>query len=908
MKLLSTLRSFVSIIFRRPQMESEMEEELRTHIQNRAEDLERSGLLRAEAARRARIEFGGFERYKEESREILGVHFFETLVQDIGFGLRLLRKSPGFTFVAVLTLALGIGANTAIFSLIDAVMLRLLPVQEPQKLVQLLKFNPARHRTDDGFTYALWENVRDRQDIFSDTLAWSENRFDLSQGGAVHNANGIFASGSFFSTLGVAPAAGRLVVPSDDYRGCPPVAVLSYGFWREHFGGAASVLGSTLSLNRHAFQVIGVSAPGFYGVEVGSKYDVAIPLCSAALFDGKKSRLDIRDWWWLSIVGRLKPGVSPEQLQARLKVLSPQVFAGALPPDWGVEGSRNFLQRQLVSIPAGTGISAMRTQFGQPLVILLAVAGLVLLIASANLASLMLARAASRNKEISVRKALGASRARLVRQLLTECLMLSCAGALLGTLVARWGTALLVRHISTAENTVFLDLSPDVRILVFTMCIAVTTAVLFGILPALRSSRVPLITAMKGIQARETVGRTWFRVRSESWIVASQLALSLVLLMVAGLFLRSLMNLVTLDLGFDRSNVLLMTAIMKPATVPHDQRLAVYHEIEARLRSLPGVVSVGSSHRTPVTHGGWSQPVEVDRPGAPKQEERSVWFQAISPGYFDTLRTPLLAGRDFTWRDDKTSVVVAIVNQSFVHEFFPSADPVGQAFRRIEGAVKPATTIQIVGVVKDSKYSALREAPFPQAFFPIGQLPDISPEADNVEIFAVRTAPPPSAMIAAVQNAIAGVNKGISLSFHSLAERVDDSIVQERLLALLSGFFGVLALFLAMIGLYGALAYLVTHRQGEFGLRMALGAPRASIFRLVMREVAVILLAGALAGITISLPMFRLMQKFLFGLTPYDPVTLWCALALLAGVALVASYLPARRAMRIEPMIALRYE
>jgi predicted permease len=568
-----------------------------------------------------------------------------------------------------------------------------------------------------------------------------------------------------------------------------------------------------------------------------------------------------------------------------------------------VEGSQNFLQRQLVSIPAATGISEMRAQFGQPLVILLGVAGLVLLIASANLASLMLARAASRSKEISVRKALGASRARLVRQLLTECLILSCAGALLGLLVARWGTALLVRQISTADNAVFLDLSPDVRILGFTACIAVTTAVLFGILPALRSSRVPLIAAMKGMQAPETVHRTWFRARSGSWIVASQVALSLVLLMVAGLFLRSLMNLVTLDLGFDRSNVLLMTAILKPITVAPDQRLALYQEIEARLRSLPGVVSVGSTQRTPVTRGGWSQPVEVDRAGAPTQDERDVWFQAVSPGYFDTLRTALLAGRDFTWHDDKTSVLVAIVNQSFVHEYFPNADPVGQSFRRIEGPVKPATTIQIVGVVKDSKYSSLHETPFPQAFFPIAQVPD-----SDVEIYAVRTAPPPSAMIAAAQNAVAGVNKGISLSFHSLAQRVDESIVQERLLAVLSGFFGVLALFLALVGLYGTLAYLVSQRQGEFGLRIALGAPRTSILRLVMGEVALILLSGALAGITISLATVRLIQKFLFGLTPHDPVTLCCAFALLAAVALIAGYLPARRAMRAEPMIALRYE
>ena len=339
--------------------------------------------------------------------------------------------------------------------------------------------------------------------------------------------------------------------------------------------------------------------------------------------------------------------MAPQQLQGRLKALSPEIFAGALPPDWDDEGSRNFLQRQLVAIPAATGISEVRAQFGQPLIILMAVAGVVLLIASANLASLMLARAASRSKEMSVRKALGASRARLLRQLLTECMILSCAGALLGTVMARWGTALLVRHISTADDTVFLDLSPDARILLFTACVAAGTAVSFGILPALRSSRVSLISAMKGSQVSETLRRSWFRSRSGRWIVASQVALSLVLVMIAGLFLRSLMRLVTLDLGFDRSNVLLVTTTLKSSIVPPDRRLTVYRDIEAHLRSLPGVISVGRSQRTPVTPGGWSQPVQVDRPGAPYEREE-VWFQAVSPGYFDTLRTPLLAGRDFT--------------------------------------------------------------------------------------------------------------------------------------------------------------------------------------------------------------------------------------------------------------------
>jgi predicted permease len=889
-------------------LDQDLDEELRAHMENRADDLERSGLSRAEAERRARIEFGGSERFKEECRESMGSHLLYTFLQDVRFAVRVLRKSPGFTLVAVLTLALGIGANTAIFSLIDSVMLRLLPVREPQQLVQLLKLNPARGgRIDDGFTNALWEQVRDHQNIFSDTLAWSEAGFDLSQGGAVNKVDGIFASGSFFNALGVAPIAGRLLTPADDQRGCPAVAVLGYGFWREHFGGAAGAVGSTLSLNRHPFQVIGVSAAGFNGAEVGDKFDVAVPLCSAALFDGKRTRLDIRDWWWLEIVGRLKPGISPEQLAARLKVFSPQAFAGALPPDWGDEGSRNFLQRQLVGVPAATGISDVRTQFGEPLVILMVVTGMVLLIACANLASFMLARAASRNKEIAVRKALGASRGRLIRQLLTECLLLSSGGALLGILLARWGTTLLVRYISTTENAVFLDLSPDLRVLGFTAGIALVTALLFGIFPALRSSGVSLTAAMKDHRAPESLRRTWFRVRPGSWIVAWQVALSLVLVVVAGLFLRSLVNLATVDPGFDRSNVLLMTAMVKPAGVPLEQRFAVYEAIEARLRALPGVVSAGRSDRMMLIRGGWSQPVAADVPGAPRPDDTNVWFHSISPGYLETLRTPLLAGRNFTEADSKTSGGVAIVNQTFVHEILRDTEPLGRYIQRIEGAHKPPTTIQIVGVVKDSKYSSLREAPVAQAFFPISQLPD-KDEADNSEIFAVRTAMRPAALISAAQDAVAGVNKGVSLKFRSLAQQVDDSMVQERLLAALSGFFGILALLLALIGLYGTLSYRVHQRQAEFALRVALGAPRKSILGLVLDEVAAILVGGALAGIAIAMATVGLLERFLFRVPSRDPATLVANVAVLAAVAIVAAYLPARRAMRIAPSTALRYE
>jgi putative ABC transport system permease protein len=891
-------------LFRRKTVESEMDEELRFHFEKQVEKLVRSGIAPAEARRRARLEFGGIDQVKEEYREARGISFLETLVQDIRYGLRILGRTPVITFVAILSLALGIGANTAIFSLIDTVMLRMLPVQKPEELIQVLRKSPrAGSEPTSSFTNPLWEQVRDHQDIFSGAFAWEDTHFDLSKGGAVHLANGLFVSGDYFKTLGVRPVAGRLMNAADDQRGCQGVAVLGYGFWQEQFGAAESAIGSTISLDHHIFQIVGVTAPGFYGVDIGQKFDVAIPICSAALFDGKSSRLEHRSWWWLNIIGRAKPGMSEEQLKARLDVIAPQIFGGAVPQDWNPEEQKDFLKRTLLPVPASTGTSGLRRQFGEPLNILMSVVGLVLFIACANIASLMLARAAARNKEIAVRKALGASRGRLIRQLLTECILLSSAGAALGILFARWGNALLVRYISTGSNQVFLDLSLDGRVLVFTAVIAVLTGTLFGVLPALRSTRVSLSSAMKGSQAEESEHGARFR--PGKWIVASQVALSLVLLVTAGLFLRSFVKLITLDIGFDRDNVLLVSANLKTAKVPPDRYLATFEDLEKRLRSLPGVVSAGRSIMTPISGFEWNNNVHVDSPDAPTGDEALVDFNFVSPGYFQTLRTPILAGRGFDGRDTKTAPQVAIINQTMVQKFFHGANPTGKYFKLDPPKPgEPATVIQVVGVIKDSKYESLRENAPPTAFFPITQIP----EMDESATFELRSLTPPAGLIPAVQESAAAVNKEIPLQFRTLAKQVDDSLVQERLLATLSGFFGGLALLLAMIGLYGALSYAVTMRRTEFGVRMALGALPGSILRIVMKDVAVVLSAGLLSGAAISFVAVRLLEKLLFGLAARDPLTIATAMVVLSAVALLAAYLPARRAMRVDPMVALRYE
>ncbi|MGA2094949.1 MAG: ABC transporter permease [Candidatus Acidiferrum sp.] len=688
----------------------------------------------------------------------------------------------------------------------------------------------------------------------------------------------------------------------DDKRGCPAVAVLSYGFWQEHFGGAPSAVGGTLSLDNHTFGVIGVSAPGFFGLDVGNKFDVAIPVCAAQIFDGPRTRLDRRSWWWLNVAGRTKPGVGAEELKTRLGVVSPQIFAAALPADWEAKDQQGFLRRTFEPSPVATGTSYLRKQFRQPLHVLMGVVGLVLLIACANIASLMLARASARHREIAVRKALGASRARLIRQLLTECVLLSTAGALLGFFFARWGSSLLVRYISTGDNKVFLDLSFDWRVLSFTAGIGVFTGLLFGVLPAFRSTRVSLTSAMKGSQAVDAESRTKFR--PGKWIVASQVALSLVLLVASGLFLRSLVKLVTLDVGFDRNNVLIVRANLHNAKVPPEQQPAMFDEIESRLHALPGVVSASRSVMTPVSNYIWNNFLDVDTPNAPTGDAALAFFNFISPRYLETVRTPLLAGRNFNDGDSKTAQRVAVVNETLARRFFPNGDALGKYFRVHPDPGKPALPIQIVGLAKDAKYASLREEAHATAYFPIAQMPEDAEE----QVFELRTSARPSALISSVQEAVAGVSKAVPLEFHTLAEQVDDSLVQERLLATLSTFFGGLALVLAMIGLYGALSYLVSQRQPEFGIRMALGAPRGSILRLVMRDVAVVLAGGLAAGTCLAMATVGVLQKMLFGLAPHDTFTFVAATSVLAAVAILAGYLPARRAMRIDPMAALRYE
>ncbi|MGC1293268.1 MAG: ABC transporter permease [Candidatus Acidiferrales bacterium] len=899
------LRSFangVRGLVRKKESDAELDEELRDFVEQRAAAKMKTGLSRTEALREAHMEMGSTESVKEKVRAVGWETAFSSFWQDVRFAIRLLRKTPVITAIALLSLALGIGANTAIFSLMDAVMLRMLPVQNPEQLARILFRSPASPHPRQNATNPIWEQVRDHQDAFSSVIAWSPQMFDLAEGGEANDIHGIYASGGYFTALGVRPASGRLLAASDDVRGCSGVAVLGYGFWQSRYAGAEGAIGGLIRLNGHAFPIVGVAQRGFFGTDVGEKLDVAIPICAEAILAGKDSALDVRDDWWLSMMGRLKPGMTVEQAGARMKVLSPPLFGAVVPQDWPAKYQDAFRKYTFAILPGATGTSGgLRQQYSQPLEILMFVVGLVLLIACANIASLLLARSAARQKEIAVRLSLGASRGRLIRQVLTESVVLSGAGAILGVLFARWGSALLVRFVSTQQNQIFLDLKMDGRILIFTIAITVLCGLLFGILPALRSTRVDAMSAMKEGQARAAGGRS--HSSAARWIVAAQVALSLVLLIGTGLFIRTFANLMTLDAGFDRNNVLMVETNIHNAGIVEPARASLYGNMLAKLQSIPGVVSASQCWMTPLSGLQWDNSVAVAGHPLPAGVDPDTLLNWVTPGYFQTMRTPMLEGRMFDARDSATSTPVVIVNQLLARRYFGSQSPIGEHLRGGSEEMH-RQPMEIIGVVQDAKYTSLREDFQPEAYFPLSQIRGV----DENTTFEIRTAMAPGALIPAVRDAMGSVNKLASLQFLTLKEEADDSVAQEHLLAMLSGFFGGLALLLTAIGLYGVMAYVVTLRTHEIGIRMALGAQQGSILRLVMRDAAIVLTAGIVAGLLGAISITRLVRDLLFGLTPNDPWTIVLAIAAMVTVAVVATYIPARRAMRVDPMVALRYE
>ena len=823
---------------------------------------------------------------------------------DLRDAFRALRATPVVTTVAVLSLALGIGANTAIFSLVNALMLRSLPVQEPQQLVQVLAGT-----TRTSWSNPLWEQLRERdQALFAGAFAYSQQRFNLARGGEVKPAAGIMASGRFFQVLGVPAILGRTFTPDNDIRTGTgienrQVAVIGYCFWQRQYGGAADAIGKTIELDLVPFTIIGVTPPEFTGVDHGSQFDIAIPLAAEPLMRGAtESAMDQRSWWWMRVMARLKPGDSMDRATAALRGVQPQMREATLPPNYRPRDLPNYLKEAFTLRAAAGGPNSLGRQYKDPLYIIMAVVALVLLIACANIANLLLARANARRHELSVRVALGASRWRIARQLLAESALLSACGTVLGLLFAQWGARLLVLEMSGDSTAKALDIGLDWRVLAFTVGIATTTALLFGIVPALRSTRVAPNEAIKE-QGRSIVGEARFGFGS--LLVVAQVALSLVLIVGAGLFMRTFSTLSNVRLGFEPDPILIVNAGAKRSQVAVSDRPNLYERLRQAAAAVPGVRSAALQNITPLTNSSWDTLIENPEGLSLPENERAVHVNEISAGFFATYDTPLLAGRDFSAQDARTAPPVVIVNEAFAKKYFGGASPIGRTVRNDPSPGENPQRKEIVGMVRDAVYESLRDAIPPTIYVHTAQSERPGPGTT----IAVRAASgSPALLTRSLAAALTAVDGDVTLSFKPFKDTVRAATSQERVIAMLSAFFGGLALLLAGLGLYGVMSYAVSRRRTEIGIRMALGAGPAGAVRLVLGRVATLVGLGVVAGTALSLWAAKYLSasSLIFGLQPRDPATLLTAALVLTAIGALAGYLPARRASRIDPARVLR--
>jgi putative ABC transport system permease protein len=893
-------------LFKRQDPGRDFSAEMQAHLQLHIEDNLRAGMTPAQAKRGALMKLGGVEQTKENYRDRRGLPIIEVLMRDLQFAVRMLRKNPGFTAVAVLTLALGIGANSAIFQMLDALTMGSLPVRNPQEIaeVNIANMEGARGSVefwDADATYPLWEEIRQRQRAFSSVFAWSPGLFNLSPSGEAHWASGLEVSGNFFSALGIQPALGRLFVDADDQRGCgSPGVVLGHAFWQTEFAGDPSAIGKKIILEHRSYEIIGVAPASFTGPEVGKKFDVAIPLCADQILDPNDNRLNSSVDWWLVVMGRLNPGWTVEKANEHLSTISPGIFQASLRPDYPKASISQYLQFKLAAKPASGGLSQLRESYASSLWLLLAITGVVLLIVCTNLANLMLARASARERELTVRIALGASRMRLLSQLLTEGALLALAGAILGVWVANLLSQLLVQFLATESNPIFLPLHVDWKTVLFVLGVAATACILFSLAPALRGTRVSPNAALKSSGRGATSDRSRFTLRR--LLVVSQIAFSLMLLVGALLFTRSFLNLTTNDTGLHWQGVLISYLDLSRLNLPVERRRSFKADLVRSLEQIPGVESAGETNIVPLSESGWSNKVWIDGGDAARQTE-CAW-SSVSPGYFNTMGIRLLAGRNFHANDSPGSPNVVIVNESFVRAVLQGANPVGVRFWREATPRNPEMRFEIVGVVKDSKYRDIRSTLPPLVYLPLAQ----DPHPTTFAQILIRSSLPPSATLAAMKSAVVRISPDITATYQIFDTMIRDSLLKDRLMAWLSSFFGLLAIVLAAVGLYGVIAYVVAQRTNEVGIRMALGASGGKILRMFLGETAALLGIGCIAGGAMSLAAGRAASALLYGVKPYDPVTFGLAAVLLAAVAIFASFIPARRAARVDPMVALRYE
>ncbi len=902
-----------------PTREASIVEEVALHMEDRYRDLLAQGAGADQAQATLLAELDQDNRLTRELRAIepqahLQVEppgapgfgsFAASLWKDVRYSIRALRLNAGFSIIAILSLALGIGANTAIFQLLDAVRLRALPVKNPSELAQIRIPNMhgrSGHMEDhDELSNPLWEQIRDHEEAFTGAFAWGTANFNLATGGEARPAHGLWVSGDFFRVLGVQPVMGRLLTVNDDQHGCGlPAAVISYAFWQREYGASESAVGSTLKIRNHAVEIVGVTPASFFGVDVGRTFDVALPLCAEPLIRSDYSLLARRDGWWLDAIGRLKPGWSLEKANSQLESISPAIFEATLPPTYNPEQLKQYRAGRLGAFPGGSGLSALREAYENPLWLLLALAGSVLLIACANLANLTLARASARERETAVRLALGASRFRLMQQVLMESLLLALTGAIAGALLAQLLTRALVSFLGTRSSQAFLDLSFDWRVLSFTTGLAVLTCLLFGLAPALRASSTSPAGTMKAGGRGSSADRQHFGLRRI--LVVAQVALSLTLVVGAVLFVRTFQNLLSLDPGFQVSGVLATYLDISPLQLPPEQRAPFKKDLLERVRAIPGVESAAEVSIVPLTDNWWNDTVLTSASGQPVRG--TAFFNNVSPGYFKTMRTELLHGRDVSESDSISSPAVAVVNETFIRKFLAGTDPVGKQFRLDLGPTKPQPVYQVVGVVRDTKYAGLRQRILPIAYLAAAQAKDVDPQP----ALLVRSNISMDAMQSSLDRAIHDASPAITFHFAVLQTEVRDSLMRERLMASLSGFFGFLAALLATIGLYGVISYMVIRRRSEIGIRMALGADRTRVLGLIMREAITLLAIGLAVGMVLALAGAKAATSLLFGLKAHDPETFVLSISLLAIVSLAASALPAYRAARVDPLDALRNE
>jgi putative ABC transport system permease protein len=901
-KLPLRIRSLV----RAGQVDRELHEEIEYHVERLTAANLADGMSPRDARAAALRAFGGVAQRMEESRDTRRVTLLTDLGRDVRYAARMLRRAPAFTAVAVLSLALGTGANTVVFQLIEALRLRPLPVRDADGLAIIRV--PNRQGASGSFpsrypdlTYVQWERLRRDQQAFDGLLAWSHGSLDLSTAGEQRfSEDSLWVSGGFFDVLGVRPQLGRLFTEADDVKGCAaPGVVISHAFWSREFGKDPAVVGRTLSANGQRFPVIGVTPAGFHGVEVGRSFDLALPLCAEYLLNGENGRL-ARDWvWWLGVMGRLKPGWTLARASAQLQALSPVLYRDTLPPGSSPGVVKSYLAFRLAAESGVSGFSTLREQYDLPLKLLLTIAGIVLLIACANLANLLLARISTRHREVAVRLALGASRGRIFRQLLVESLLLAAIGTSLGAALAPLMSQTAVAIMSTHIDRVFVDIAVDWRVLSFVIGLAAATCILFGTAPALSATRVTLDEAMKAGGRANSAPRS--RLTARHALVVAQLSLSLILLVSGLLFTRSLFNLMTTDAGFRQAGVLEIDLDLRRLKLDSPGRIATRKAILDRIRAIPGVEAAASAMAIPLVND-WSQTVHLEEPALLKKGQS--YFGGGTPGYFATLEIPIVRGRDFDARDTPGSPRVAVVNERFVERFIGSADPVGRTFLLESSGGVADRRVEIVGVVRNTKYGSLRE-PFRSIVYLAAEQNAAPGDFDQI---LMRSAQPLPVLSASVKRTVEAMDPRIAFHFHDFQEQIRHSIRQDRLMAVLCGFFALLAAVLATIGVYGVMSYTAAQRTREIGIRLALGEERGAIVRMMLRDAGILLAAGLAIGAALTPVVTNAAGALLYGLQPTDAWTFATALIVL-GVAIAASsYLPARRAANADPLIALRHD